>query len=141
VTRGLAPKFLRQLVVQPRIGGPPFSGSTAPMEVAGWLGLRDAARPVDALALALFSDALFSAPFLRLTELATSPTVELTIHFRSGREGAATAGADPANLCFARFRTALVHEGFFEEDGVIWSATGAPLVQSRQLAILMPLGR
>jgi acyl-CoA thioesterase len=141
VTRGLAPKFLRQLVVQPRIGGPPFSGSTAPMEVAGWLGLRDAARPVDALALALFSDALFSAPFLRLTELATSPTVELTIHFRTGREDAATAGAGPANLCFARFRTALVHEGFFEEDGVIWSAGGSPLVQSRQLAILMPLGR
>jgi acyl-CoA thioesterase len=147
VTRGLAPRFLRQLVVQPRTGGPPFSGSTAPMEVAAWLGLRDATRPVDALALALFSDALFSAPFVRLTELATSPTVELTIHFRTGREGAATEGADPANLsdpanlCFARFRTALVHEGFFEEDGVIWSAAGAPLVQSRQLAILMPLGR
>jgi acyl-CoA thioesterase len=146
VTRGLAPQFLRQLVVQPRIGDPPFSGSTAPMEVAAWLGLRDAARPVDALALALFSDALFSPPFVRLNELATSPTVELTIHFRTGHEGAATEGAategaDPANLCFARFRTALVREGFFEEDGVIWSAGGTPLVQSRQLAILMPLGR
>jgi acyl-CoA thioesterase len=139
VTRGRAPRFLRQLVVQPRIGGPPFSGSNAPMEVAAWLGLRDPARPLDALTLALFSDALFSAPFLRLTELATSPTVELTIHFRTGHEGAGTEGPDPANLCFARFRSTLVHEGFFEEDGVIWSAGGTPLVQSRQLAILMPL--
>jgi len=139
VRSGRAPRFLRQLVVQPRIGGPPFSGSTAPMEVAAWLGLRDAARPLDALALALFSDALFSAPFPRLTELATSPTVELTIHFRTGHEGAGTDGPDTANLCFARFRSTLVHEGFFEEEGVIWSAGGTPLVQSRQLAILMPL--
>ena len=114
-------------------------GSTAPMEVAAWLGLRDAARPVDALALALFSDSLFSPPFVRLTELATSPTVELTIHFLTGHEGAGSERHDPANLCFARFRSALVHEGFFEEDGVIWSADGTPLVQSRQLAILMPL--
>jgi acyl-CoA thioesterase len=141
VRSGQAPRFLHQLVVQPRVGGPPFSGSTAPMEVAAWLGLRDPARPLDALALALFSDALFSAPFLRLTELATSPTVELTIHFRTGHEGPGTQGPDPANLCFARFRSTLVHEGFFEEDGVIWSAGGTPLVQSRQLAILMPLGR
>ena len=141
VTSGRAPQFLRQLVVQPRMGGPPFSGSTAPMEVAAWLGLRDGARPVDALALALFSDSLFSPPFVRLTELATSPTVELTIHFLTGHEGAGSERHDPANLCFARFRSALVHEGFFEEDGVIWSAGGTPLVQSRQLAILMPLQR
>jgi acyl-CoA thioesterase len=140
VSRGRAPRFLRQLVVQPRMGGPPFSGSTAPMEVAAWLGLRDRGRPVDALALALFSDALFSSPFVRLTELATSPTIELTIHFRTGPEGAGIEGPDPANLCFARFRSDLVHEGFFEEDGVIWSAGGTPLAQSRQLAILMPLG-
>ena len=141
VTRGQAPQFLRQLVVQPRMGGPPFSGSTAPMEVAAWLGLRDAARPIDQLALALFSDALFSPPFLRLTELATSPTVELTIHFRTGHEGAGGQDLGPGNLCLARFRSNLVHEGFFEEDGVIWSAGGTPLAQSRQLAILMPLTR
>jgi acyl-CoA thioesterase len=141
VTRGRAPQFLRQLVVQPRMGGPPFSGSVAPMEVAAWLGLREAARPIDHLALALFSDALFSPPFIRLTELATSPTVELTIHFRTGHEGAGGQDPDSANLCLARFRSTLVHEGFFEEDGVIWSAGGTPLAQSRQLAILMPLGR
>jgi acyl-CoA thioesterase len=140
VSRGRAPPFLGQLVVQPRAGGLPFSGSTAPMEVAAWLGLRDPDRPLDALALALFSDALFSPPFVRLTELATSPTVELTIHFRAGQEGAGIDRRYPANLCFARFRSTLVHEGFFEEDGVIWSAGGTPLVQSRQLALLMPLG-
>ena len=38
-----------------------------------------------------------------------------------------------------RFRTGVVREGFFEEDGVIWVADGTVLAQSRQLAILMPL--
>jgi hypothetical protein len=32
-----------------------------------------------------------------------------------------------------------VHEGFFEEDGVIWAADGSVLAQSRQLGIVMPL--
>ena len=36
-------------------------------------------------------------------------------------------------------RSGEVHEGFFEEDGVIWAADGTMLAQSRQLAILMPL--
>jgi len=139
VASGRTPQFLRQLVVQPRLGSLPFSGAGARMEVGAWLGLRDAARPVDALAIALFSDSLFSPPFVRLTEPATSPTVELTIHFRTGSDVAPNLGPDPANLCFARFRTGLVHEGFFEEDGVIWAPDGTPLAQSRQLAILMPL--
>ena len=48
--------------------------------------------------------------------------------------------AGSKELCFARFRSTLLHEGFFEEDGVIWAADGTVLAQSRQLAILMPLG-
>ncbi len=47
--------------------------------------------------------------------------------------------ADPDELCLARFRTGLVHEGFFEEDGVIWAADGTVLIQSRQLAIVLPI--
>jgi len=35
-------------------------------------------------------------------------------------------------------RRCLVHEGFFEEDGVVWAADGTVLAQSRQLAILLP---
>jgi acyl-CoA thioesterase len=137
IEQGLAPPFIRQLVVQPRIGGGPFRGSDGPMEAAAWLGLRDAARPLDAISLALFSDALFSPPFVRLTQPATSPTIDLTIHFRTAQVPAEPPGAP--NLCFAHFRSRLVHEGFFEEDGVIWARDGTLLAQSRQLAILMPL--
>jgi acyl-coenzyme A thioesterase PaaI-like protein len=136
-----APPFTSHLVIQPRIGAVPFAGSDAPMEIGSWLGLAEE-RPIDALSLAFFSDALFSPPFIRLTEPSTTPTVDLTIHFRKPL-GAATE-TEPAHgfrdeLCFARFRSGLVQDGFFEEDGVIWGSDGSVLAQSRQLGIVMPL--
>jgi hypothetical protein len=35
----------------------------------------------------------------------------------------------------------VIHEGFFEEDGVIWDADGTVLGQSRQLALLIAPAR
>jgi acyl-CoA thioesterase len=136
-----APPFTSHLVIQPRIGAVPFTGSDAPMEIGSWLGLAEE-RPIDALSLAFFSDALFSPPFIRLTEPSTTPTVDLTIHFRKPLVAATETG--PAHgfrdeLCFARFRSGLVQDGFFEEDGVIWGSDGSVLAQSRQLGIVMPL--
>jgi acyl-coenzyme A thioesterase PaaI-like protein len=142
-----APPFTQHLILQPRIGVIPFQGASEPMDVGAWLGLAEP-RPVDALSLAFLSDAMFSPPFIRIEGPATSPTIDLTIHFRAalptyhptGADARAGAGAgDPDQLCFARFRSGRVHEGFFEEDGVIWGADGSLLAQSRQLAILMPL--
>jgi acyl-CoA thioesterase len=130
-----APPFTRQLVLQPRIGAIPFTGSSEPMEIGAWLGLAEP-RAIDVLSLAFFSDSLFSPPFIRMSTRATSPTIDLTIHFRAA---SSTAGRDADELCFARFRTGVVHDGFFEEDGAIWSADGTLLAQSRQLAILMAL--
>jgi acyl-CoA thioesterase len=136
VDQGLAPQFLRQIVLQVRLGaGMPFAGAGGPMEVGAWFGVGDCTRPVDAISLALFSDALFSPPFARLSRPATSPTVDLTIHFR-----APPMPVTPGGLCFGHFRSRLVQDGFFDEDGEIWSADGRLLAQSRQLAILMPLG-
>ena len=131
-----APPFTGHLVLQPRIGAVPFTGSQAPMELGGWLGLAEP-RPIDALSLAFFSDALFSPPFIRLSKPSTSPTIDLTIHFRTPMPR--SVNPNPQELCFARFRTGLVHDGFFEEDGVIWAADGTVLAQSRQLAIAMTL--
>jgi acyl-CoA thioesterase len=136
-----APPFTKHIVIQPRIGAIPFTGADAPMEIGSWLGLAEP-RPIDALSLAFFSDALFSPPFIRLTEPSTTPTIDLTIHFRKPLPAATET--EPAQgirdeLCFARFRSRLVHDGFFEEDGVIWAADGSVLAQSRQLGIVMPL--
>jgi acyl-CoA thioesterase len=145
IERGEVPSFMRKLTVQPRAGAPPFSGSQAPMDASAWLGLAEAGRPVDELALALFSDALFPAPFPRLSAPPTgagpahatvgAPTIDLTVHFREAAANA--AGRDAGELCLARFRSGVIHEGFFEEDGVIWAADGTVLAQSRQLALLI----
>ncbi|MGN6371580.1 MAG: acyl-CoA thioesterase [Solirubrobacteraceae bacterium] len=130
-----APEFTRQLVMQPRVGAVPFAGSDAPMRIGGWIGLPEASRPVDALALALFCDAWFPPSFIALDEPAISPTVDLTIHFR---QPPSQAGCDPGALCLSVFDTRLLHDGFFEEDGVIWAPDGTVLLQSRQLGIIMP---
>jgi acyl-CoA thioesterase len=133
-----APPFTRHLVMQPRLGARPFAASEQPMEIGGWLGLAEP-RPIDALSLAFFSDALFPPPFVRLRpeQRVVAPTIDLTIHFRATTPR--SSEPDPDELCLARFQTRLVHEGFFDESGVIWAEDGTVLAQSRQLAILLPV--
>ena len=130
-----SPGFTRHLILQPRIGWAPFGGRQAPMELGAWLGLAEA-RPLDAPVLAFFSDALIPAPFMSIKEPAPAPTIDLTIHFRAALPR--VAEPDPHELCFARVRAGVIHEGFFEEDSTIWAPDGTLLAQSRQLAILMP---
>ncbi len=144
-----APPFTRHIVVQGRTGAVPFTGSDAPMEIGAWLGLAEP-RAIDPISLAFFSDALFSPPFIRLSDPATTPTIDLTVHFRTAlaparvhggeaHDGDVAGGLPLDELCFARFRSGLVQDGFFEEDGVIWAADGTVLAQSRQLGIVMSL--
>jgi acyl-CoA thioesterase len=128
-----APPLTDLVVMQPRIGAIPAGGGSRPMEFGAWLGLAEP-RPIDAISLAFFSDALIPAPFLRLDHFAPAPTIDLTIHFRVAFPRSA---GDERELCFARVRAGVLHEGFFEEDGVIWAADGSVLAQSRQLALLL----
>jgi acyl-CoA thioesterase len=107
------------------------------MEGAMWIGLADPGRPLDTIALALLSDVGIPPPFMRLREQASASTIDLTVHFRSRPPTADPR--HPAELCLARLRTRVIHEGFFESDGVIWSADGTVLTHSRQLAVLMPI--
>ena len=129
-----APEFTRHVVMQPRVGAIPFAGSGAPMRIGGWIGLPEE-RPVDALSLALFCDAWFPPSFIALDSPAISPTIDLTIHFRQSID---ECDCDPAALCLGVFETRLLHDGLFEEDGVIWAPDGTVLAQSRQLGIIMP---
>ncbi|HEY0517690.1 MAG TPA: thioesterase family protein [Solirubrobacteraceae bacterium] len=128
-----APAFTEHLVLQPRFNGAPLSGERRAMLAGAWLGLAEE-RALDAPALAFFSDALIPSPYFALDAPVMAPTIDLTIHFRTSlpRPG------DASDLVFAQVRSQLVHEGFFEEDGVIWAADGTVLAQSRQLAILLP---
>jgi acyl-CoA thioesterase len=129
------PEFARHIVLQPRMQGRPFSGPEQPMMIRGWIGLAEP-RPIDALSLAFFSDALIPAPYMRMTEMAAVPTVDLTVHFRARMTP--VPQADPRELCLAQTTTELVHDGFFVEDGMIWATDGTLLAHSRQMAIVIP---
>jgi acyl-CoA thioesterase len=129
------PEFARHIVLQPRIDGRPFSGEERPMVIRGWMGLVEP-RPIDALSLAFFSDALIPAPYMRMTEWSAVPTVDLTVHFRDRMRPA--PDADAHELCLAQTTSELIHDGFFVEDGLIWAADGTLLAHSRQLAIVVP---
>jgi acyl-CoA thioesterase len=134
IERG-GPEFARHLILQPRMEGRPFADPEQPMEIRGWIGLAEP-RPIDALSLAFFSDALIPAPYMRLGEPAAVPTIDLTVHFRTHMPP--EPEPDPAELCLARVQTESIHEGFFVEDGTIWASDGTLLAQSRQLAIVIP---
>jgi acyl-CoA thioesterase len=122
------PPFIDRLTMQHRFGAMPFSSADR-SEIGGWLGLRET-RPLDAPAIAVLADAWFPAPWPRLDELAPAPTIDLTIHFR-------TPLPLPDSVLLGRFRTRLVRDGFFEEDGELWAPDGTLVAQSRQLALLL----
>ena len=123
-----APPFLEMLSMQQRFGALPFSGSDR-AETGGWLGLREE-RPLDALAILVLADAWFPAPWPRLRALAPAPTIEMSVYFRASLPL-------PDSLLLGRFRTGLVRDGFFDEDGELWSPDGTLVAQSRQLALLI----
>jgi acyl-coenzyme A thioesterase PaaI-like protein len=122
------PAFTERLTMQGRFGDPPFSRSAHGL-VGGWLGLRER-RPLDATAIVVLADAWFPAPWPRLGDLAPAPTIDLTVHFRAPLPL-------PDGLLLGRFRSRLVRDGFFDEDGELWAEDGTLVAQSRQLGLLM----
>lgn len=122
------PAFTDRVTMQGRFGAMPFSRAER-AEAGGWLGLREE-RPVDALAVLVLADAWYPAPWPRLSGLAPAPTVDLTVHFRAPLPL-------PDSLLLGRFRTRLVRDGFFEEDGELWAPDGTLVAQSRQLGLLL----
>ena len=122
--------------LRPALGGRIFGGAGEAL-TGGWLRFAEE-RPTDAVALAMFADAWFPAPWVRLREPVSAPTIDLTVHFRAPRAAAALAPGAPV---LAVFRSSTAADGFFEEDGELWSPDGVLLAQSRQLALLDPLRR
>ncbi|MFN2612725.1 MAG: acyl-CoA thioesterase [Solirubrobacterales bacterium] len=128
--RGDAPQppFLERMVMQHRLGEMPFTSAARGL-VGGWLGLAEE-RPLDELAIAVLADAWFPAPWPKLAELAAAPTIDLTIHFRSPLPAA-------GRLLLGRFENTYVRDGFFDDNGQLWSADGTLVAQSRQLGLLL----
>jgi acyl-CoA thioesterase len=117
--------------MRPTLGAPLYAGADESIS-GGWLRFADA-QPLDAAALAMFADAWWPSPMPRLTRPAAAPTIDLTVHFRA--PAAAAAIVDEPLL--AVFRSSTAADGFFEEDGQLWSADGVLLAHSRQLALLV----
>jgi acyl-CoA thioesterase len=128
--------IVERFEARPALGGGMLAGADEAL-TGGWLRFADV-RPTDAVALAMFADAWFPSPWVRLREPVPAPTIDLTVHFRAP---AAAAALRPGEPVLAVFRSTTAADGFFEEDGEVWSRDGVLLAQSRQLALLAPLGR
>ena len=134
-----APPIVQQVKLAPRMGGRPFSGRPlAPGEAAelgGWIELPDP-HPLDAPYLVLLSDILWPPSFQPLSAPALAPTVDLTVHIRADLP----PGGLPDQPVFGRYWTAAAAAGTIEEDGELFAPDGSLLAQSRQLALLTPVG-
>jgi acyl-CoA thioesterase len=117
--------------VRPAVGAAMFAGAREAV-TGGWLRFAEP-RATDAIALAMFADAWWPTPWVRLREPVAAPTLDLTVHFRAPRAAAALAAGEPV---LAVFRSTTAADGFFEEDGELWTRDGVLLAQSRQLALL-----
>jgi acyl-CoA thioesterase len=116
---------------RPALGGQMFAGAGEAV-TGGWLRFADE-RATDAIGLAMLADAWWPSPWVRLREPVAAPTIDLTVHFRAPRAAAALAPGEPV---LAVFRSTTAADGFFEEDGELWTRDGVLLAQSRQLALL-----
>jgi acyl-CoA thioesterase len=125
----IAHRFEYRLVtVDPVFGGAPRADVTA------WLRPREA-TPYDPVLLATVSDAHAPAVFVKAAAPLATATVDLTVHFRT------PAAAGPATgWCLGAFRSTVAADGYVEEDGEMYAEDGTLLAQSRQLAVLVPLG-
>jgi acyl-CoA thioesterase len=132
VTEGLTPRFFENFDARPAIGDWPFSGATKALS-GGWIRLAEP-RPIDDLAVAVFADAWLPSVFVRLERPVAVPTIDLTVHFRTELP---PAEVDSEDFVLVVFRSETAADGFFVEDGEIWSSNGTLIAQARQLGVLM----
>ena len=131
-TQGLTPRFFENFDARPVIGDWPFTGGTKALS-GGWIRLAEP-RPIDELAVAAFADAWMPSVFVRLDRPMAVPTVDLTVHFRTALPPTDVGSED---FVLAVFRSENAADGFFVEDGEIWSPNGTLIAQARQLGVLM----
>lgn len=131
---GTAPSVLANFEQRLALGGMAFSGHHEAVS-GGWLRAVPNRAP-DAMLVACFTDAWLPAPMARATALVGAPTIDLTIHFRRPLP---RPGATDGDWTLLVMRSRLSADGFFEEDGEVWSEDGTLLAQSRQLALLLPV--
>lgn len=104
------------------------AGGAGKAQVSGWIKFVDDQAP-DTLATVLFSDAFPPSVFGLLGVVGWVPTLELTVHVRRR----------PApGWIMGQFKTQDLADGRMIEDGSLWDTNGDLVVQSRQIALVLP---
>jgi acyl-CoA thioesterase len=130
------PPYLRNFEVRPALGDRPFTGSDR-AEVGGWIRTADT-HVADAPAVAAIMDAWVPSVFPRATSPVVCPTIDLTVHFPGPLP---VDGARPEDHYLARFTSSTARDGFFAEDGELWTRDGLLIARSRQQALVLPSPR
>ena len=127
-----APAHAQMFDWRPAIGAVPFEKGDAAI-TGGWFRLREP-QVADPVVLTSYADGWFPALFFRTREPIGVPTVDFTVHFRTGLP---LPDAHPEDYYLVVFRAPLSHDGFVVEDGEIWSEDGQLVAQCRQLAAVL----
>jgi acyl-CoA thioesterase len=123
----ISPPFLHNFRMAPVVGPAPFRGE-GPAVTGGWIELTER-RALDTALVVALTDTWWPSPFSHLRERIPALTIDLTVHVRA-------LLPCPAQPVFSEFRSSLMREGMFEEDGRLRAQDGTLLAQSRQLALL-----
>ena len=127
-----APPHAEMFDWKPAIGPVDFSAGGRAI-TGGWFRLREP-QVADPVVLTSYADNWFPALFFKTREPVGVPTVDFTVHFRTGLP---LPGAEPEDYYLLVFRAPLSHDGFVVEDGEIWSEDGQLVAQCRQLAVVL----
>jgi acyl-CoA thioesterase len=130
------PPFLGNFDMRWALGAAPFSGTDEAL-VGGWFRMVEP-QIADDVVVATYMDAWPPVMFPIVTEPIVAPTLDLTIHFR---QELPLDELSPDDYFIGRFYSHMSHDGFFEEDGELWTADGQLIAQSRQLALSLPIKR
>ena len=130
-----APPYLDSLELRWAGGPPPLAGATGNVELNGWMR-AEGPGPLDAALLVCLSDAMPPVALSRASLPLGAPTLDLTVHL-FGELPVPGAGAETPVL--GRFTSARAQDGLWTEDGELWMPDGRLVVQSRQLALIVPV--
>ena len=127
-----APPHAAMFDWKPAIGPADFTAGGRAI-TGGWFRLREP-QVADPIVLTSYADNWFPALFFKTREPVGVPTVDYTVHFRTGLP---LPNASPEDYYLLAFRAPLSHDGFVVEDGEIWSEGGQLVAQVRQMAVVL----